>query len=276
MYATAVGGDGGAIVRQANLGGLVGGGRRGDIVGFSAAARRRLRDRLLLLPWGDYVDRDPHRATANLVLVTLTYPRDFPTEFETYKSHLASFHKRLARARGEPIHAMWRLEFQKRGAPHYHILVLFESPVSVARLGQWCRRSWYEVVGSGDTKHRQHGADVRAVYKPTSGSGGLVRYLVKYLAKLDHHIHRCGRCWGEWGEMPQKARVAVVFEIREGFVEFLRRVRRWGRKSRYLRAVHHVTGLRLYGDGTSILTQLARDLPGTCVYLGLGASRDER
>jgi hypothetical protein len=255
------------LLRARDLRVPTGGGNRGPIQGFSAASRRRLIDKMLLFPWSEFVDSDKHRPQADCVLLTLTYPAQYPSHFEIHKRHLDSFHKRLGRARDSGFAAFWRLEYQRRGAPHYHILIAFDQQVSVRALQDWARRAWFEVVDSGDRRHLDHGVDVRPVYQPAGGPGALVRYLVKYLGKLDESTGHTGRCWGEWGEMPEACRCATVFETREGFVEFLRRVRRWGKRSRYLRRIHNVHGLRLYGDGPSILLQLTQGLDGVLTYI---------
>jgi len=90
-----------------------GAGLRGRINSFSHKSRRRLMETVAS------VDR---RAVAVPLFVTLTYPSSFPTDYTVYKKHLDTFLKRLRRAFPN-VWAIWRLEFQKRGAPHFHILI---------------------------------------------------------------------------------------------------------------------------------------------------------
>jgi hypothetical protein len=57
-------------------------------------------------------------------MLTLTYPGDWLTvapDGETVKRHLAALASRYKRAWGEPLIGVWKLEFQRRGAPHFHL-----------------------------------------------------------------------------------------------------------------------------------------------------------
>ena len=67
---------------------------------------------------------DPTRIPA---MVTLTYPGDWVTVAPTgraSKDHLRAFQLRYKRAWGEKLTAVWKMEFQDRGAPHYHLLMV--------------------------------------------------------------------------------------------------------------------------------------------------------
>ena len=59
-------------------------------------------------------------------MVTLTYPgkwEDVAPDGPTVKKHFEAFCKRYKRSWGENIVCVWKLEFQRRGAPHIHILM---------------------------------------------------------------------------------------------------------------------------------------------------------
>jgi len=45
--------------------------------------------------------------------------------------------------------AIWKLEPQQRGAPHYHLLLFGIEFIPHQVIARW----WYEVVGSGDKRH---------------------------------------------------------------------------------------------------------------------------
>jgi hypothetical protein len=92
-----------------------GGGRRDVVNEFSKAARRRL---LALFNRMDL-------RSVKSVFLTLTYGQEFPSPRDA-KKHLRRFLERLRR-RWPGCSAVWRLEFQERGAPHFH-LVLFGLP----------------------------------------------------------------------------------------------------------------------------------------------------
>jgi hypothetical protein len=74
-------------------------------------------------------------------MITLTYPSDFPSDGQTVKKHLERFRHWLTR-RG--IGGMWVLEFQSRGAPHFHIWT--DGAVNKKDLSE----AWYSIVASGD------------------------------------------------------------------------------------------------------------------------------
>lgn len=84
--------------------------RRGAVCGFSKKSRKRLLELCARLM--------PVKKT---VFITLTYPQEFP-DAKTAKKHLRAFMERIRR-RCETASGVWRLEFQKRGAPHFHILL---------------------------------------------------------------------------------------------------------------------------------------------------------
>jgi len=58
-------------------------------------------------------------------MTTLTYPADWLTvapDGKTAKKHLEMFFKRFERAWGVDWVGVWKFEFQRRGAPHFHLL----------------------------------------------------------------------------------------------------------------------------------------------------------
>ncbi len=127
--------------------------------------------------------------------VTLTYPENFPTPRES-KKHLDNFIKRLKRRYPE-LGYIWKIELQKRGAPHYHIFIW-----GVPREGVYLfmLEAWYEIVGSRDPWHAINGVKVETIrsYK------GVKSYVSKYIAKKDETIvpEGLGRTWGYGGKIP--------------------------------------------------------------------------
>lgn len=93
-----------------------------------------------------------------------------------------------------------------------------------------------------------------------------MHYLVKYLGKIDDTARFGGRMWGGWYKVPQEIRIGASFETRQAYVEFIRRIRRWGRSSEYLSSLANVTGLRLFGDGGHLLRSIARGIEGCTVF----------
>jgi hypothetical protein len=157
--------------------------KRGCVQGFSRKSRSRL---MKLLAQCD------RSATSKSLLVTLTYPRSYPTESSTYKRHLDTWFKRLQR-KFPHVSAIWKLEFQLRGAPHFHLIVL--GVPFLAR--SWLSVAWYESVGSNDERHRRAGTQVQRVnsYKRA------LSYASKYVAKVStgETPEEPGRFWGVAG-----------------------------------------------------------------------------
>lgn len=135
---------------------------------------------------------------AAYVLITLTYPGEFSTTPSEWKRHLAVFRRRWERRYGG-ITAVWVMEFQRRGAAHFHLVVRCPD-VPVPLLVRWVSRTWYVVVGSGDVRHYRAGTQV----KPCSDWLGAARYLMSELGKYRQKMlpsyaeEGAGRWWGLW------------------------------------------------------------------------------
>lgn len=165
----------------------------GDITSFSSSSRRRL---LYKLNEADLQLSD------NFRFITLTYPKKYPTEGKVYKRDLDVFIKRLKAQFGE-VEYIWKLEAQKRGAPHYHCIVFFKDLPNLIFLKKWTSQNWYEVVHRNlpekDEKHLRAGTNVKLI----QNARHLVYYVSKYLSKTDGtELVNQGRFWGasrNWG-----------------------------------------------------------------------------
>jgi hypothetical protein len=126
--------------------------------------------------------------------VTLTYPAEFPAPDDngTYKGHLHVFNQALFRRFGAS--GVWKLEFQSRGAAHFHLLLFGLSKECLEEVRQWVAAKWFEIVGSGDQKHLRAGTSV----EPCKSIGGVMNYMAKYLSKSDQTLpgNFTGRYWG--------------------------------------------------------------------------------
>ncbi|ORB76862.1 rolling circle replication-associated protein, partial [Mycobacterium timonense] len=88
-------------------------------------------------------------------MVTLTYPGDWESvapDGASVKRHMMLWRKRFQREWGDPARYIWKLEFQRRGAPHIHLWMA--PPHAVGRSGvkfrDWLSREWAELVGHPD------------------------------------------------------------------------------------------------------------------------------
>lgn len=134
-----------------------------------------------------------HNARVDWVAsVCLTYPGEWPRDGRVVKRHLNRFLIEVGRMGVGGLRYVWFMEFQARGAPHFHILFDLWVPQ------EWLARRWYAIVGSGDPRHLESGTQVQGVH-----SDGLRWYFTKtYLAKVDRQkvvpegFENPGSLWG--------------------------------------------------------------------------------
>lgn len=227
-------------------------GNRGVIKGMSANSRRRLMDILMKIDWDSITNNDIGIKYRGF-FVTLTYPKEYVNDRKVYKKHLKAMIMRLRRKYDE-IALIWKLEYQKRGAPHYHILLYIKNGAKLDDIRAWISLNWYQVVKSNDYKHYKAGTNV----KPIIGNNTrLMRYLGKYIGKIYETVNETGRVWGVWGIMPMGK---IVIMIIKDWVEIIRRIRKWGKKSKYLHNLKWTVSVTLYGNTSE---QLLRGLTVT-------------
>jgi hypothetical protein len=226
---------------------------RGVIKGFSFKSRRRLREKLIAIDWGQIIPPEGQSKTG--YFLTLTYPRQFPDDWQDWKRDLRAFIRRVER-RFDLQALLWKLEIQRREAPHFHIVLILRSPVDKRILREWVSLNWFQVVASDDVKHLRAGTNVRPLY---GKAGKLLRYLSKYFSKPWQAAKETGRVWGIIGDLPIGDVLTVTLSWRR-WCQFARRVRRWGKKSRYLARIDgNTSGFLVFGDRQQ-LTQLLRGL----------------
>lgn len=185
-------------------------GCRGDVVGFSAGSAIRMRRYLREC-------RAEYRS-----MVTLTYPGFFESDGSIVKNHLRRFLQEVQReyirgskANGDgmfkgdaagtgqnysgfkALHsAFWFLEFQERGAPHFHIFFNW------CPSKEWVSERWYNIVGSDDIRHLHAGTRTE---KLIAGRAGTISYASKYANKCEQKVvpseyKNVGRFWGVYGD----------------------------------------------------------------------------
>lgn len=138
---------------------------RGEIAGWSSKSRARMVARLAELDWAPMFEQGDFPA-----MVTLTYPGDWEVvapNGEVVKEHLSSLFKRFERAWGAALICVWKLEFQGRGAPHFHLMM---APPS-GRAGAQRQAEHAEKVAA-------HEAGLRATrprWRPAVGDGLIFR-----------------------------------------------------------------------------------------------------
>lgn len=153
--------------------------QEGDIKGFSPSARKRMVDVLACVP-----------KDAGGIFITLTYHETDP-EGEQVKKHLHAVTEWMRRRYRAVQWAMvWRLEYQKRGVPHLHLLLFGPRWDSMDAI----KSAWHRISGEQTGHHREMGAWVESM----QGAGRkLAVYLAKYMTKAGENPDGWqGRAWG--------------------------------------------------------------------------------
>lgn len=208
-------------------------------------------------------------------MITLTYPGEWEVvapDGASVKRHMVLWRKRFQREYGEPARYIWKLEFQRRGAPHVHLWMA--PPISPGRSGrtfaQWLSEIWTQIVDHPDqeqkSRHRLAGTaiDVRNGLKACDPKR-LAIYFTKHSSPNLHgdkeYQHIVPELWQQpgrgpgrfWGVYGLKKAIAVVEVAQDAYLAVRRIVRRWSRSqavygnsaSRFPTAVVPRTAVRL-------------------------------
>lgn len=161
--------------------------KENDISEFSSKSRVRALKKLSMI--------DP-LLVSRPYFVTLTYHEIFPAGAREIKRDLDSFIKRLKRL--YPVcHYFWRIELQKRGAPHFHFIIWFPIDFKLpdpTSFHDQLLSAWLPFTKCGCNACKRHSIDFRLIddYKKA------IYYVSKYLAKSEPHAReiKLGRIWG--------------------------------------------------------------------------------
>ncbi len=193
------------------------------------------------------VNEVTHPATRTL-FVTLTWPASFPETPEEWAAILEKWRKRLERRFGRQFPGLWSKEFQRRGAPHYHLVMFPPEGMPIGPLVRVAAEEWYALTGGGF-----HAGAVKS-WKATRA------YLGKFQAaeRVQHgenttenttEPRRTGRSWGWF----RKVLLGIIYDRRRlsgAALVTLRRV--------FRRATRPETGRqRLRGRGAAFTTMSA-------------------
>ncbi len=246
---------------------------------WSARSRARMFTTVPQLDFSDWTSE-----TGDLAMVTLTLPGEWQAVAPTgraFKRAIERFRSRATRA-GLDVRALWKLEFQTRGAPHLHLLMRVPAAVTTLggypeRLGyqvteryeDWLSRTWAEVVGADDrwchrcqlgpgctslcgardTERRRHLAAGTAVDYSGQKFSDPRRIATYFLGHSSKHAdgkeyqHIVPSEWRGDGEGP--GRFWGYWGLRKGTVEVDLDQREWYAVRRMLRHVHRARAWRL-------------------------------
>jgi hypothetical protein len=126
-------------------------------------------------------------------MITTTYGPESPQDGAIVHRHLQALLVRLERQYG-PLRVIWKIEFQRRGAPHLMLFVQRPESPWLPERQSWLDHAWAEIAGG----------PWRATW--IEWQGDPVRYVLKYLRKdaaskeYQHRVpegyRRMGRWWG--------------------------------------------------------------------------------
>jgi len=182
-------------------------------------------------------------------MITLTYPRVYPSDGQTVKRHLHAWFAWANRRWGK-FDYLWFLEFQRRGAPHIHLLTNHKwYQEDKAALSE----AWYRIVGSHDQRHLAAGTRIERIRKPD----GAARYCLKYAFKchqkqVPDEYTNVGRFWGHSNRVAPRA--LVTCDADDLSVRAL--LKGWQYEPQPDRPLYRV----LYGTGPMIHDQLPQYL----------------
>lgn len=142
---------------------------RSVISEWSRASRARFHRRMAELDYTPWQDK-------RLAMVTLTLPshwqRVAPTGAD-FKRLVKALRKRWEKATGLPLFAVWKLEFQGRGAPHLHMLCEVPGEIEGEYGPTWVGRNWVEVC---DPQGKDRARMLRAHLPSHKRPAGIVDY----------------------------------------------------------------------------------------------------
>ena len=250
-----------------------GGGKRGSVRGFSRQSRKRLIEFM-----------SSARVSGQLLFATFTYPDEFPLDNKSqWNADFEALRRRIEREYPDYT-IIWRKELKRRKsgknygmiAPHYHMIIdtgndakpsievehVYNNgrtlPKTVSAISKafetWALNAWYEIVGSGDIQHRQHGNFTVACRNKLHA----YKYVSKYVAKEDYDSFEVGRRWGRIGDWNASKSESVFLTKRE-YVELMRLAVRWMKSKgndygKVLSRMRRNVGCTLFGLGDSAMS----------------------
>lgn len=175
------------------------GGERSKISQFSLASRSRMLRQL----------KECEFSFKPKSFITLTYPAEFPTDGRQVKAHFKRLLDRLQR-KFPRIQVFWFLEFQERGAPHFH-----------AYFSRYLPRGYLPRLWAWATNDAGGFVDIRKIIG--SGIGYALKSARRYSAKNEQktvpvEFQSVGRFWG-WRNRPQPVAASFSLDWRDDPLE---------------------------------------------------------
>lgn len=178
----------------------------GEIREWSRRSRSRMSELVGSLDYSEWTQDQ-----GALAMVTLTLPGEWlivAPDGKTFKRLLKAFEMRWRRAVGV-WRCLWKLEFQRRGAPHWHALMRVPALVGRLTFEEWLSATWADVVDHPDPeerrKHELAGTGVDFSGKDFSDPRRISLYFLGHSAKTTdgkEYQHTVPAQWQEPGKGP--------------------------------------------------------------------------
>lgn len=155
-------------------------------------------------------------------MITLTYPNEYSNNGVEVKYHLNRFTKFL---KSKNCQYTWVIEFQKRGAPHFHLIT--DTYIDKKEVSN----EWFNIVNSGDLRHLEAGTRTERL---RLGRVGAKSYVRKYINKSEQkevpeEYKNVGRFWGhsdaEYNKEVLEIDQEEAFNIKAKYELFNRKIR---------------------------------------------------
>lgn len=113
--------------------------------------------------------------------IILTYPAQYSDDWHVWKDHLKAFKRKLTAIFGKNIQGYWRLELQKRGAPHYHLFCAIPKGfVTNKKLKKIITKAWATIAHIEDQYQGRYATKVKSIMNDALAA----LYISKYCAKV--------------------------------------------------------------------------------------------
>lgn len=191
-------------------------GTRSGVTEFSSASRRRLTQ---------LFSRVRHSGLNAPLFVTLTYHYSYFKKKRNFYPDLNTFLQYLRDQKPGWVY-IWRLEFQERGAPHWHLILW--PPLHYSKKKQEShlldmRKAWHRIADPTSKVHLKYGFHA----KPVESYRKAFSYVSKYTAKESkfEDVQYTGRRWGYSRSLPIKPLAEIEITL-ETFICLRRFVRK--------------------------------------------------
>jgi|GEM_PF-6447575 len=191
--------------------------KRGLITEFSNRSRFRL---FVTMAKVKHINSEPP------IFVTLTYHHNYNNFENTHRSDLHNF---LVQMRNlfPNLQYIWRLEYQKRGAPHFHFIFFPQSMNRVFNLSKFIQSVtllWHNISEPDSKAHLKYGVKIDRIDSYSKACA----YISKYLAKVDDCVTKSisGRQWGSSWNLPTPLKSDISCVHKESKI-IIERLRKW-------------------------------------------------